>query len=361
MLSTEAWFAEQMDRLGYGPKTIRFETEEDGVTPKVNLAFSDEPDSALHDPNRGQRWRNVLAELEVLGFEPFQWGQILWVFPEMHVQLPDGSFDQSTLFYGGGNQQDIFAGLAVLSSEPVSRFDPDLLTDDRPYDGLSLPAAGPYPLVQGVSYPNIEGTTLSSASSSAQGGAIHELMHTFGPPHDFRNDRSFNGNLIGNGFRGWRGALHRELYPEDDMRLSSGSALRLNSSRFFNPGAVYDDNGPPAVELLESGTVIPRDGLVQIRFRARDADSTLAGAVLLGRGPGNPRVVAHTVLRKSRARWPRTTIDRVLPKRGASWPGTSRVTWADRTGSRSRSQQASTGHRSRSSRSIVPSSVSANR
>ena len=111
------------------------------------------------------------------------------------------------------------------------------LPDDTPYAGEVVPEIGPYPLVQDVSFPWFEYTTFSSIASSIQGAFAHELGHAFGLPHDFRNDSNFRGTLMGNGLRGFRGAMYPERYPSDDMRLSYGAALSLNVSAYFNPGA----------------------------------------------------------------------------------------------------------------------------
>jgi hypothetical protein len=138
-------------------------------------------------------------------------------------------------------------------------------------------------LVQDKSFPWFEGTTLSSIASSAQGAAAHELGHAFGLGHDFRNDANFNGDLMGNGLRGWRGAKYPTLYPSDDTQLSYGAALALSVSRYFNPTAVYTDDSKPALTVATNGAVNPTNGQLQVHFSGSDAGG-LAAALLRRNG-----------------------------------------------------------------------------
>jgi hypothetical protein len=97
--------------------------------------------------------------------------------------------------------------------------------------------------------------------------------------HDFRNDINFDGNMMGNGFRGVRGWVHPNLYPDNEFRLEYGDALALNINRYFNGSQTYTDNIKPTVSILTSGNVDPVDGHLEIRFTASDA-SGLAVALL---------------------------------------------------------------------------------
>ncbi len=152
-------------------------------------------------------------------------------------------------------------------------------------------------------------------------------MHGFGIAHDFRHDQNFHGNMMGNGLRGFRGAVHPDVYPLDDARMSRAAALSLNLSRYFTaceapPAGTAANAAPhtgppsaraeaPAVELwcdsdrlspvvpvsgggggdttspvltiLTSGTVAPVDGRLEIQFEAQDAGG-LALALLKRNG-----------------------------------------------------------------------------
>jgi hypothetical protein len=206
---------------------------------------------------------------------------------EIHRQLPDGTLQQGTTFFGGTGIVD--TGVAVITGETLARMPSTFLVDDRPYGGLVIPAIGPIPLVGNVSFPGFEGSTVSSTSSSAQGGAAHELGHAFALPHDFTNDQNFIGNLMGNGLRGVRGFFHPERYSSEEVGLSAASAMHLNNNRFFNAGVRFTDSRGPVVATGNATTIA---GLFQISFNAVDADSSLAGAIL--RRNGN--AVAHMPL-----------------------------------------------------------------
>ncbi|MEO8324852.1 MAG: hypothetical protein ABI618_03325 [Nitrospirota bacterium] len=271
-----------MERLGFGPKAFEFETEADGVVPKIHMARVAEPDTNFHDLDYGAQWSKLLDGIASVGFPSFQPGEVFLVIAETHIQQADGSFLQSSVFFGGAGASD--SGVGMVTGETLARMPGPFLVDDRPYNGLTIPTIGSFPLVANVTFQYFEGTTVSSNSSSAQGGAAHELGHGFGLSHDFRNDQNFNGNLLGNGFRGLRGVFYPDRYPDDDVRLSSASALHLNNNRFFNARQIFTDNIPPVVNILSSGTVIPQNGLFPVRFTAVENQSSLAGAILLRDG-----------------------------------------------------------------------------
>ena len=283
ILRIHDWMREQMERLGYGSKTFEYETESDGITPKINFAYSTNPDTSFHDPNGGSRFNKILAGISEAGYPPWQWGEVLLVVAEIHQQRSDGSLLEDGLVFLGNSTQ--FAGVGMVTGETMARLSENALIDDTPYDGLIIPEVGPYPLVEAVSFPWFEGSTVSSTSSSAQGGALHEIGHGLGLLwHDVRNDENFNGILMGNGFRGFRGSLFPERYPNDEMRLGSAAALQLNYNRFLNPKLIVSDNTPPDVQILDIGTINPVNGHCQVVFSAQDNESSLAGALLIRNG-----------------------------------------------------------------------------
>jgi hypothetical protein len=275
----QGWFADQMERLGYAPKTFAVETAADGVTPVVHVAYAKEPDTFFHVTDYLQRWNLILSAVSNAGFSPWRFGEVLFIVAETHAMQPDGSFVGG--FVGGAGTS--FSGVSVVTGEFLARMKLSSLIDDRPYAGLVIPELGPYPLVSGISFPSFEGTSVSSVSSSAQGAALHELGHAFGLSHDFRNDENFHGVLMGNGLRGFRGSLFPHRYPRDDMRLDNAAALTLNYSRFFNPDVTFTDQQAPSVSLLSSGTVVPVDGQCGPTFTTTD-NTALGGAVLLRDG-----------------------------------------------------------------------------
>jgi hypothetical protein len=288
----QAWFREEMTRLGYGPKSFVYETESSVLLPRIHLLQVEQPDTAFQGTYQA-RWNKILDAVAAAGFPLWTSQELVLIIAETQIQNPDGSFlygaDDSTFF--GGSAAD-FSGIGLVTGETLARFNETFLTDDQPYAGRIIPAIGPFPLVQSLSFPAFEETTLSSTSSSAIGGALHELGHGLGLWHDFRNDTNFNGNLMGNGFRGSRGVILPESYPNDDMRLSSGSALQLNYNRFFNSRNAFTENTPPQVAIQTQDEAVLVSGQCGLEFSATDTDSALAGALLIKDG----HVVAEQTL-----------------------------------------------------------------
>ena len=307
----QEFFADRMELMGYGPKTFEYETEGGGSKPLINVIRSTQPDTYFHG-DYGERWSRVLTEISESGFYLFIPGDTTLVVAEMHIQQPDGSFLESSIFVGGAGSY--FSGVGMVTGENLAKFSERFLTDNRPYHGLIIPGIGPYPLVQDVSFPWFEGSTLSSTTSSAYGATIHELSHGFGLGHDFRNDNNFNGNLLGNGLRGMRGALFPDLYPNDDTRLSSASALLLNYSRFFNADQTFTEESEPYVEILSGAKVTPDRGRCGIRITTSDQESKLAAAVLFRAG----QVVGDKPLSGTTFSGPLLTYDYV-PGRAEEW------------------------------------------
>jgi hypothetical protein len=287
LLRLRSLFDENLSRLGYTGRAIALETS--GGVPTVHFAHVPEPDTAFHDLNYGARWSKILAAVQRAGYPPFMAGQALLVIAETHRMMADGTIDPATNFVGGTGTTDGRAGAAVATGDFFARSRAEFLLDDRPYGGITIPALGPFPLVQNVSFAWFEGSTISSTSSSAEGAIAHELAHAFALPHDFRNDENFNGDLLGNGLRGLRGFFHPDRYPQDDVRFSSGTARLLISSRFF-AGTRGTDVTPPSVQILTHGTIVPSHG--QLRIEALATDDTLMDTLVLLRN-GNAVADAH--------------------------------------------------------------------
>ena len=123
------WFRDQMERLGYGPKTFVYETGEDGVAPKIDVLYVEEPDSYFHSDYQGI-WGLVLNRISAAGFPVWQQGVITLVIAEIHVQDPDGRIREGTSFVGGAGTN--FSGVGMVSGDFLARLSEALLTDDRP-------------------------------------------------------------------------------------------------------------------------------------------------------------------------------------------------------------------------------------
>jgi hypothetical protein len=275
-----AWYADQMWRNGFGEKTFVYETEPDGVTPKINVVPLPQTDAYYRDDEHdgAATFDRVVVDAAGTGIGVLSPGQVWMLVFEAHQMHPDGTLSGDFfggLSYGSGSA----AGLALLGSDTLALIQPQFLADDRPYHGLIVPELGPYPMVRDVTCPWFVGGTLSSVASSLTGGYLHELTHGFGPAHDFRDDENFHGNLMGNGLRGFRGNIYPARYPNEQTRLSYGIGLELNSSRYFNSGQIFSDVLPPTVTCVTEGSVAPVNGLLHVSFDATD-NTGLAAALL---------------------------------------------------------------------------------
>jgi hypothetical protein len=276
ILTYRNWLRDQMQQHGQGPKTFVYETQPDGVTPKVHLIHVSETDAYL----REDIWGNTLTAVTNSGVALWQPGEVWLLFVETHTQSPDGRVEGGAALgasWGSGDDP----GVAMIGGNGLAVLRPEFCTDDRTYHNQVLPEVGPYPLQQDVSFAWFEGNTFSSVHSSYLGAGMHELGHAFGLPHDFRNDENFHGNLMGNGFRGFRGCVHPGRYPDDFARLSHAAALVFGRSRYCNAGRA--DKTRPTVSVSTQGSVPLVDGLLPIRFHATD-DKGLGTALLIWEG-----------------------------------------------------------------------------
>ncbi len=265
MLAVQDWYGDQMQRWGFGYKTFDLEMMPDGVTPLVHVVNTPRTAATI----RGDVWGQTIPAAQAAGLPIWSTGQVWLLTPESHMMSSNGEIAGKTAL-GASNGSGLDAGVAVMESDFLFRASPRILTDTRNYGGLTFREVGPYPLVQGVSFHSFEGSTISSIASAVQGATAHELGHAFGLGHDFRNDQNYDGNHMGNGLRGWRGAELPGLFPDDDMYLAEGAALALNASRYFNPAAPVTDQTRPGLTIQTSGAVTPVDGLLRVAFTATD-------------------------------------------------------------------------------------------
>ncbi|MBX7247112.1 MAG: hypothetical protein K1X53_16565 [Candidatus Sumerlaeaceae bacterium] len=271
LLQWREFYREQMERNGFGSKTFAYETDVDGVTPKVWVVNAPNTDAYY----RADPWSRVSPAAQAAGLPVWGSGNMWIEVYEAHVMNSDGSVTgpwNGGASFGSGSD----GGVGMTCAYMLTLVTDSDLTDNRLYDNLTLPIIGPYPMKYGVTQANFDGNTVSSLSSVQHGVIFHEASHGFGLDHDFRHDGNFAGNLMGNGFRGVRGYLKSSLYPADELRASYASALVLNVNRYFNPSVTYTENTKPTLSVLTSGAVTPSTGSIGIRFQASDASGLAA-------------------------------------------------------------------------------------
>lgn len=285
LVRIQDWYREHMTRQDFGPKTFRFETEADGVSPKVNFCYDSTVTAAYLRADDVPESQKIGTQIERLresmancGYPGIGWQENeAWILlAESHIEFPDGTVNAGP--YRGSTGGRDHGGEAYVSSNLIFRLNLPFLTDDHDYDGRVFPALGPYPTVYPDTFPG-EGETISNISSAAQGGIAHEAGHAFGLMHQPRNGR----NLMGGGLRDFRSAIFPDLYPDDDCRLAYGSALLLSYTRYFNPDETYTENQRPLLDILTpAGNIDPVNGLLEIAFHAEDASGIVAAFLRTG-------------------------------------------------------------------------------
>jgi len=288
ILMVHEWYGEQMARWGYGYRTFRYETEADGVTPKVHVIQTTMPD----DQMRYGLWDRAQQAAYAAGATSIHNDTEIWVFfPETHLMQPDSTIIGGACWGGGAalvesGAPGIGNGWAMVGTDALPVFGLTMCQYDIQYDGYVIPEIGPYPLVQDVTWAWFLGNTFSSVSSSYTGGLAHEMGHGFGLAHDWRYDGNAQGNLMFNGLRGYRGWRFPDDYSDEFVRLNYASALFISVNPFFT---VYQDGQPepyqsdditlPTIQNLTPGVVTPVNGTIEIAFQASD-DVSLAMARL---------------------------------------------------------------------------------
>ncbi len=264
----QTFYADQMERNGFGRMTFAYETGIEGL-PDVHLVRS--PLTAAEFAGTGHAkyaignyWQHAEAAIKAAGFPAYRPGEVWLCIVEAQDQLPDGSIHNGT---AQGNCE-FESGMVVCSADTLALADPKLLHDHRSYTGLIVPEIGPNPLVLHKSFAAYEGDAISSLVAVHVGAVAHELGHAFTLQHCYLNDLNFNGNLMGNSFRGWRGVAMPDQFPTEETRLDRPSALMLRVCPFFRKPAERAPAGkPPLVTLLTPPGAMPIEaGKFRLQF-----------------------------------------------------------------------------------------------
>lgn len=258
---SQEWFREQMELYGFGPKTFTYETEEDGITPKIHIVHIPETDTFLNE----DIWGRTIQAAQISGLPVWSAGEIWLITPETHQLLPNGTITGgAALGASFGSADD--PGIALFGSDGLTFASPDRIQNDAPSKGVIVPEIGPYPL----DLPWYLSPSFSIAGSTALGAVVHELGHALGLPHDSRNTEMYLGNIMHNGFRGIRGNFFPDKYPDHYAYLGYANALHLNRSHYFNTG--LQRNNPPDIQGWNSNSAVTVEGKLQLAFSATDPD-----------------------------------------------------------------------------------------
>ncbi len=271
------FYAVQMERHGLGRHALRLAEGPNGavdirlIRPSMTAEELSEGGHARY--RSGPYWDRALACARAAGIEPWTDGEVWLLIAEAHTQDEDGSIIGATA-QGAGTPR---SGVALVSGDKLALGDPALLSDERPYDGLRFEGLGPVALQQGKSFPWYAGDTVGGLAASRIGSVAHELGHCFQLSHQYLSDANFNGTLMGNGFRGWRGYALPERFPDEDARMTDADALMLSLSPFFDGGPPLPGPTPPAiVEAGPEGEIELVGGQVEVRYRVASSGPGVA-------------------------------------------------------------------------------------
>lgn len=192
------FYAREMDRLGFGPRTLRFDHDDDGLL-RIHLVRGRGPHANYKTESGGQIRTECFPTLRAAGIDPDN--ETLVIFCNMSLwDAEESTISQNSPYYAGGTHRN---GTAWQVDSPI--LDIDLLDKKEP-------------MVRDGQYGHI---SVGRYNSIFIGGICHELGHALGLPHNReRADEreAFGTALMGSGNR---------TYGEDRRGEGKGSFLTL--------------------------------------------------------------------------------------------------------------------------------------
>ena len=248
IIDTQKFYADEMQRHGFGRKTFVIESDTNDV-PIVHFIQGRSGRDYYHKGSSGLK---IKEEVFSLGYiDDFRHSYFI-VIDDGHNSLNEGKV------CGLGGLAFVPNGNAAYHLGPIALRNRDETARESALGGsLVIPATGYCFRVTNTYYHELVIAT-------------HELGHTFGLEHDFREGVLNNETVMGG--RGFS--------------LTECSAEWLSVSRFFNDG-ITPDHSPGNIRLLSA----PRQTAegVQIRFSVADADGLHQAQLLIPENAGRER------------------------------------------------------------------------
>jgi len=215
------FFADEMERRGYGPKTFQIATDKSGAlvfhqinSPVSKGDFQDDPVPNCKKAAQAHALRND--------------NDIVVYFHESYsIPILRGKVSAGARGCRRGH-----GGEAFLSSLHLKMARREWIADTSGYEGKVFEWIRPEPMKANILSWHGRGRQLGDISGSAYGVMAHELGHSFGLPDEEPPGRNRRGNLMGNGFRGMRGYFRSDL-TDDFCVLSEKNAAVLDQSPLF--------------------------------------------------------------------------------------------------------------------------------
>ena len=225
----QKWFALEMLRHGYGPKTFDVARDKDGLvvldivgTEETSGAFQGKALKAVGLCKSAAAARSLRANGDH--------DVVIYICESFRIDEATGKL--AGAFARGGGRE------CFLSSAHLKLARREWCTSREPYAGRVIPEISESPLPdvafrKNSGIPRRQPYTLGQLSGKSYGAIAHELGHAFGLTHDNARkdgtDRNRKGYLMGNGFRGMQGYFAPTL-TDDSCHLSRGNAEVLERS-----------------------------------------------------------------------------------------------------------------------------------